>query len=693
MGTETEISSTEEAQVAPIVKDEGGKAVAAISPDSTKPQKLYASESSELGESNAVFRPGAIATESEVTIEEGVDIVDAKSKQDLGLEEDYTPFSKPLNISSSTAIDGTVPLSVALEMNENLTLYSGLGKVFIAIYILETQAGPKIGVVPTSEISVSELLASFDFTTEGSYTKASFQLAAFEFSGAFDKEIESTRNVQNKETVASETKETNETNETDVAIDNQESEATDDESSNKTCPEIDPATIESGTEICGFTGNLDLTNLKAEYIVAGQSIAGVSGSLGPCSSDGEENCVTNTSYPAVDGSTIAAKILAGQTVAGTQGSASNVVYSDCTAANQDGCVATSTYKTMDLSAKDAGGAVDISNALFSARIKSASAFEFWDEAGARFTATGDADIVDANIVDGVEIFGVTGTAGATPDCSSIAVGGTWILVPGDADYGTNDFCVMKYEAKCSLSDGSTCTASMSTESPISQVANTPWVNINQQDAKTECTSLGKGYHLITNDEWMTIGANIANVGLNWDGGTVGTNSMTRGHSDNNPANACAADATDSMAYVEGSCTGSSTGTFNQRRTHTLSNDEVIWDFSGNISELTSYFNDDEKPFPNTAAWYEYTQPPVGNSTMALSDLIPTNALKSFWNDSWNSTQSIGQYYPGIDADGGVLKRGGYWANAAYAGAFTAGLASSPTLTTTFTGFRCVVAVP
>lgn len=37
---------------------------------------------------------------------------------------------------------------------------------------------------------------------------------------------------------------------------------------------------------------------------------------------------------------------------------------------------------------------------------------------------------------------VLGSEDQPPSCNSIGTPGTWILVPGDPDYGTNDFCVM-----------------------------------------------------------------------------------------------------------------------------------------------------------------------------------------------------------------------------------------------------------
>ena len=192
---------------------------------------------------------------------------------------------------------------------------------------------------------------------------------------------------------------------------------------------------------------------------------------------------------------------------------------------------------------------------------------------------------------------------------------------------------------------------------------------------------------------MTIASNIANVGSNWDGGTVGTNDLTRGHSDNSPSSACAADSSDSNAYVETTCTASSTGTFNQRRTHTLSNGEVIWDIAGNVWEWVNYFNHEEKPTPNVGStWYEYTAV-TGTTTMALSDLIPTNALKSFWDDTWDSTESIGRYYPGVDGGGGALQRGAPFNETTKSGIFAARISRNTTGTNADVGFRCTIAVP
>ena len=447
---------------------------------------------------------------------------------------------------------------------------------------------------------------------------------------------------------------------------------------------FDTVTFGTGGDMCfayesGFT---------ADNILSGVTIADIEGTAGDypiCSSDGQTDCVTSSDFKGLEKNQLTAEVvLTGNTIGGIAGTAVVQTYSNCTGANQKDCITTATFKSMDLSEAGATNGLLASN--FVTRLLAASDFEFWDASGNKHTVSGDTDITASNIVASKEIFGVTGSAGGTPDCSNISVGGSWILVPGDSDYGTNDFCVMKYEAKCTEALGTNC--AIATHSPISQVDNTPWVSIDQQDARTACGSLGKGFHLITNDEWMTIGANAAALGSNWDGGNVGTNGLARGHSDDSPNEACAADANDANSYVEGSCTGSSTGTFVQRRTHTLSNGAVIWDLAGNVREWTSYFNDEEKPTPLDVIWDEFTDL-SGTTTMPLTDLIPQTAIDS----SWNSTKSIGGYYSGNDSSGGAMVRGGHKSDDPNAGVFSIRLDADPTTVNTLWGFRCVVAVP
>lgn len=194
----------------------------------------------------------------------------------------------------------------------------------------------------------------------------------------------------------------------------------------------------------------DMAVAIAGNIKFGNSIAGVAGSYSgtnnSCVSDGEASCV-------VDGSTFkAAKlsnfnggdIKSGVSIAGVTGSATLESHADCAADGLTGCVTTASYKSADMSVVNGGGNIksgitiagvtgqypsatypltgadataDLDFATFNAKIKSASPFEWFDAYGNRFTSMGDSDIVAANIISGMTIFGTTGTAVSTI-CSS-----------------------------------------------------------------------------------------------------------------------------------------------------------------------------------------------------------------------------------------------------------------------------------
>jgi hypothetical protein len=260
----------------------------------------------------------------------------------------------------------------------------------------------------------------------------------------------------------------------------------------------------------------------------------------------------------------------------------------------------------------------------------------------------------------------------------------YILVPADSSYGTSTFCAMKYEAK-NVNDTAT-----------SQAALSPWVSISQTEARTRCQALGAKYDLISNEEWLAISTNISKVGNNWSTGMVGFGSMNVGHSDNNPSMPCPASTDDSQAYVDINCSGMSLGMFTQRRTHQLSNGEIIWDIAGNTWDWTSYAipANNAKPFSSLDGapadnWREFPMIDSGFTSMPRNRLRPMAADQSFWNDSWNSTFGIGQYYAGNNGSGGALQRGGSWDDFLRSGVFAAGLFLAPNGTFNYTGFRCV----
>jgi prepilin-type N-terminal cleavage/methylation domain-containing protein len=247
----------------------------------------------------------------------------------------------------------------------------------------------------------------------------------------------------------------------------------------------------------------------------------------------------------------------------------------------------------------------------------------------------------------------------------------YIVVPGNSTYGTNDFCVMKYEAK---NVGGVAT---------SQAASTPWVYITQTSAITTAAAACTGCHLITEGEWLTIAQNVLNVPGNWSGNAVGSGYIYSGHGDNVPANSLAA-AADSDPY---NGTGQSSPS-NQRRTLALSNGEVIWDLAGNVWEWTSGTVQSPAVQPgitgNGGAWREWT---AVTNPGTISPNPSASATGIAGASSWNSGNGIGAIWSSADEAGlrGFI-RGGFWGFGG-AGVLTLNLSCAPSDTYESIGFR------
>ncbi len=158
----------------------------------------------------------------------------------------------------------------------------------------------------------------------------------------------------------------------------------------------------------------------------------------------------------------------------------------------------------------------------------------------------------------------------------------FIGVPPLKGYTNRSFCVAKYEMK---NDGS--------NKVVSEAAQTPYVNLDREEAIKACKALAGSekdhdlYNLITNDEWQTIARNIESVSLNWGDQKIGsTKGLNQGHSGafEGPKKTLAASPNDLQGcfHMSQPCPGTSWN--EHKRTHTLSNGEIIWDFSGNVSE-------------------------------------------------------------------------------------------------------------
>lgn len=276
--------------------------------------------------------------------------------------------------------------------------------------------------------------------------------------------------------------------------------------------------------------------------------------------------------------------------------------------------------------------------------------------------------------------------GAASSCSTAFVSyqffecpleaGTFIPVAANPSLGTNtDFCVAQYEMR---NDG--------VGNPQSVASSLPWGNLTMDESNTACGTLGAGYSLISNEEWMTVARDIEATASNWSQGEVGQGFLNRGHSNDTLPGPC-----DSLVENLGAdCT--TPGTAHQyKRTHTLSNGSIIWDLAGNVSEWVNW-----KVLPSEKAYISSELVPV-NGWRQIS-LVDTNisSLDKMKPESWrplitslSETQNIGNYYSGAGAFEAAAVRGGRWENHVNGGIYSLDLDYDLVDRYSGIGFRCV----
>ncbi len=239
----------------------------------------------------------------------------------------------------------------------------------------------------------------------------------------------------------------------------------------------------------------------------------------------------------------------------------------------------------------------------------------------------------------------------------------FVPVPANGAFGTvNDFCVMKYEAKWNVNKVTTGPSGV----PIKSISQTSAI-ASIAASVTDCP----GCRLISEEEWLTIANNVINVDSNWSGGTVGSGYVFSGHNDANPVSLLSA-SDDSDNYYgtldssgDSGVTGSMIGN-SQRRTLNLSNNEIIWDFAGNIAEITSGkitnqpgLSSDSTYSPSLKEW---------DNNLLLNGEMPLSALPP---GGYNSSKGIGKLSSAYNQ--AVLMsfiRGGSYTNKSVAGVFS-----------------------
>ncbi|HAH32574.1 MAG TPA: hypothetical protein DCL44_09710 [Elusimicrobia bacterium] len=225
---------------------------------------------------------------------------------------------------------------------------------------------------------------------------------------------------------------------------------------------------------------------------------------------------------------------------------------------------------------------------------------------------------------------------------------------------------MKYEAK---NVGGVAT---------SQADVTPWSYINHPTAVAACAALGAGHHLITIAEAQTINRNIEAQSANWANGIIGSlvsagGGLKRGN----------VGITDSASYAGGAAEYGASR--NLKAKLVLSNGEEIWDWSGNVWEWIygtgaggTLGAPDGVAFYATSAWYEWNS--------VTPDLNQERPVLGPSNSNWTGAYGVGSYYGGAPTK--APRRGGPWADGAFAGVFSFCAEASTSDSINTFGFRC-----
>ena len=187
---------------------------------------------------------------------------------------------------------------------------------------------------------------------------------------------------------------------------------------------------------------------------------------------------------------------------------------------------------------------------------------------------------------------------------------------------------------------------------------------------------------------------MKNVASNWATGVVGNaGGLSVGHSDGNPSNPLAASSDDNNACHETGDTCDGSTWHRERRTHTLSNGEVIWDMSGNVDEWMEDQN--SNIFEEAAYISQITNTNYPNSKSLSGD---TRTPKGHFGPSGDYTDLSTSPYGGLgrgtlgaygDTGSGII-RGGNYSRTVNSGVFSTTLDIQDATPRDKTGFRCVL---
>ncbi len=238
------------------------------------------------------------------------------------------------------------------------------------------------------------------------------------------------------------------------------------------------------------------------------------------------------------------------------------------------------------------------------------------------------------------------------------------LVPANEEVGVlKDFCVSQLEMK----------KLHNFPVPIAELA--PWNEITITDAKIACLSLGAGFDLISNPEWMALARDIESVDDNWLTAADGSPCMKRGSvelkyekNENSNLLPCQ-EVTENYAYG---------AERDEKAKFILSNEEIIWDLAGNLWEWVDWKPGGAVDLGPT----DCKDKMVELKNLKCESIKEREYLPS--GDATAKTSGIGKVRGG---EGGVARRGGN--DHANSGLYTLTLQYALDFYGAKHGFRCV----
>ncbi len=193
----------------------------------------------------------------------------------------------------------------------------------------------------------------------------------------------------------------------------------------------------------------------------------------------------------------------------------------------------------------------------------------------------------------------------------------FIWVPWNPEFNTEEwFCVAKYEMTHQDSDTANSIWGWTDYNshsyvPWKEVVSIAWkypiADIDPKEAVDACNQMWKWYHLITNNEWMTIARNIEANSKNWSTWKIGEWYIYNGVSGTSLG--CNITWWNNEPRSFGTKTGAWNSICNPLRQLHLSNGQIIWDFAGNIWEFVNKANTLDW------SWYNLGQTSVGGTSI------------------------------------------------------------------------------